>query len=395
MNGDVLQYRVMAKCLFCAFREDNETTMSTQNFQQSSVNGTPPVVGPDYATHAQQEGETAKVLALGGIAAGIASGLIVLLAEREKKPKSKLEQARIVLEETAQKARKEAGKVESGVASSLLSARDSTDKKGNKAKKDAKKSSGRAAKKAQKEADQRRARIAGLVAAARDEVSGKYHDIEKQAPDMDVVARQFRSHRDHLARDARKGGKIARKEAGKRATVARNDVATFLDTLKDRAGEAEKYVESNVAPRLKDLEKETISAFEVGKEKSSDLRKRAEKDLVPQAKVTADKLKHSFGDFEKEAAKTLGKNAAQASTRLSAAAGGLETQAKDAGDAVKRGGRETRSLLLWAALAGVLVFTVFLDEEQQKRLKETVSGLFGDAKGMYGDMKGQDGSFTS
>ena len=55
-----------------------------------------------------------------------------------------------------------------------------------------------------------------------------------------------------------------------------------------------------------------------------------------------------------------------------------------------RGTRETRSLLLWLSLAGVLVFTVFLDEDQQKRLKEIAYEIFGEAKDMYADMKGEE-----
>lgn len=369
--------------------------MSTQNYQQTPPVGTMPVVDPDNTTHAWQEGETAKVLALGGIAAGVAGGLIVLLTEREKKPKSKLEQARIALEEAAEKARKEGGKSQPNFAASLLGGRNSTGSKGKKAKKGAKKASGQAGKKARKQTEESVATLAGLVAAARNEVMGKYHDVEKQAPHLDDLAKQFRSQKDHVLKDAKKSGQQARKEAEKRADAARGDVSSLVETLKSRAGETEKYIESNVVPRLKDIEKEAISAFEVGREKSGELRKRAEKDLVPQARDTAGKLKHSFEDFEKVAAKSLEKNAGEVSSRLGAAADGLEHQAKDAGEAVKRSGRETRSLLVWLAFAGVLIFTVFLDEEQQNKLREKASGLFGEAKGMYGDMKGQDGSFTS
>lgn len=393
--------------------------MNAQNPNQTSVPvdtqvTATPEQSRDPATVTVQERNNAKVLALGGIAAGVASGVIVLLAEREQKPKTKLELAREALDEVTEKARKGGFTFDHNFTADVQKSRLTAGKKGKKAAKGLRISSGKGGKKAKPGSQASMAMVSGLLDAARQEVTGKYHDIEKQAPHLEDLAKQFRSQKDHAIKDARKGGKEARKEAERRARAAKSDVTSLVGSLKDSAGQAGKYLESSVVPALKDLEHGTAHAYGVGKvktgelrkraekdiipqarAKSEELRKRAEKDYVPQAKDTAQKLKHSFEGFEKEAAKTLTKNAAEATTRLSTAAEGVETQAKDAGEAVRRGGRETRSLLLWLALAGVLIFTVFLDEEQQNKVRAVVSSFLGEAQNMYGDIKGQNGSFTS
>jgi len=73
---------------------------------------------------------------------------------------------------------------------------------------------------------------------------------------------------------------------------------------------------------------------------------------------------------------------------LSEAAHATAEKSKQAGTAVQRGSRETGSLLMWPGLAGILIFSVFLDEEQQKRLKEIGMEVFNEARDMYSDMKG-------
>src|SRR5687768_16916018 len=86
------------------------------------------------ATH-PQENQSAKVLALSGLAAGAVGGLYVLLTEREKKPKNRMEVARHTLEDAAERARKQAASLEASMASGLHDARETATSRGKKAKK--------------------------------------------------------------------------------------------------------------------------------------------------------------------------------------------------------------------------------------------------------------------
>lgn len=356
-----------------------------------------------FEVRPDQERNTAKVLALGGVAAGVASGLIVLLTEREKKekkkPVSKTEQARIAIEEATEKARLQGKSASTNLSSSLLGLSAEATKASKKARKDARKRGKKLSKKSQKDAEQTMAKIAGLLAAARQEAAGTYHSVEKQAPDMNKLAKQLRSRTDVAVGEAKKSGSTLRKQAKVDAEKARGEIGSLAGTLKSKAAEAEKmassYVGSTVLPKLKDLEKDAVTALEIGKEKSQEARKAAEKDLLPQAKERADKLKHVLEDQGKVAAKTLEKGIPEASVKLAAAAESVEDQAKTAGQAVKRGGSETGSLLMWLGLAGALIYNVYLNEDQQRRVRELGAELFGEAKEMYSDVKGESTTFSA
>lgn len=324
-----------------------------------------------YDTQPAAARDTSKVLALGSVAAGLASGLIVLLTEREeKKPASKMEQARMAIEEATVKARQQGKTAGTSLSSTLqgLSAGAATTSK--KARKDAKKRGSKLSKQRQKDAEQTMAKISDLLTEARKEAIGTYHTVEKQAPDMNKLARQ-----------------------------AKGELGSLAETLKSKAAEAEKvtgaYIGSSVLPTLKSLEKEAANVLETGKEKGQEVRKHAEKDLLPQARKSADKLRHTLEDQAKVAAKSLEKGLPQAPVKLGAAAASVEEQAKSAGEAVKRGGRETASLLVWLGLAGTLVYKVFLNEEQQKKARELGAGVFGETKEMYADMKGPNSSLSA
>jgi hypothetical protein len=353
-----------------------------------------------YEGQPAREGDTAKVLALGGVAAGLASGLIVLLTEREKKkPLSKAEQARIAIEEAAAKAREQSRNVSTGLSSSLQELSAEASKSTKKARKDVRKRGGKLSKQTQKEAEQTMAKIGGLVAAARSEAASAYHGVEKQAPDVSKVGQQLRSRADVALSGAKKSGSTLKQHAMVDTGKAKGELGSLAETLKSKAMGAEKvagsYVESMVLPKLKELEKEATTAFEMGKEKSQEARKAAQKDLLPQAKESAGKLRHTLEDQAKVAARSLEKGLPEASIKLGAAAGTVEDQAKTATKAVKRGSRETGSLLMWLGLAGTLVYKVYLNEEQKKKARELGAGLYGEARDMYSDMKGENSNFSA
>jgi len=362
-----------------------------------------------------QENQSAKVLALSGLAAGVVGSLYVLLSEREKKPKTRMEVARQTLEDATAQARKQAATLESGVATSVHDARGRMAIKGKQAKKDARKRGRRAGAQARREADYSRDRMMTMFQSARDKGVDTLHEIEKHSPEVLAMAGQMLGKTEEKLGTARQAGgeklgtakqagtararigmrkaQAARKDARKEARRAQGELISLVERAKEKAPEARQYVESHVVPQVQELRQQASGAIEVGRGRAEELAKYAEKDVVPQVKDAADRLKHRVEEQAKVAATVVEKGSAEAAHRLSDTTTSVETHAKDAGTAVARGGREFRSLILWLSLGGALVYSVFLNEEQKAKIREMAKGLFGEAKGMYGDIKGQDGSF--
>lgn len=345
----------------------------------------------------QTERDAGKVMMLGGVAAGAIAGLAVLLFEKEDEPRTRLDQARKALDDAAAAARTRGDRVESDLATTLAAFRGDTKKQGKKAKKDARKRGKMLRADADKRAAKAAAGISEILNQARDEVRHTYEQAGKKAPDVETVMEDVRARADDLVSEARSSGRKLRKQTAEEAGKAKTDMVSLLDVVKSKAADAEKvaesYVESTLLPKLKDFEKEASSAFESGKKRSKErgeeFRKHAESDLLPQAKENADRLRATVGDQAKHLAENWDKGSHDAADRLQDARDVVGTQAKDAGEAVKRGGRETRSLLVWLGLAVALVYWVFLDEEQQKKARELSMDLFGEAREMYSDLKGE------
>lgn len=398
-------------------------------------------VSPAIHTSSQSgnEWEAGKVVLLGGVAAGLLSGLWVLLSERESKqePLSSLEQARLAIEDAAAKAKTEGRKAGAELSTNLQGFREDASRKGKRGRKDARKKTSRAGKRAEKEANARREHIAALVSAAREDAKGNLGNLQKNAPDVADLVKQFRARADEASADVKKQGKHLKARAGKDAEKTRKDVNSFVDILKSRAAEAEKvaesYIESNLLPKLKDFEKDAAGMIEIGRGKTEKIRHQAEEELLPQAKERAGKLrKHAEEDvlpqarqraeklrkqaeeevlpqakanagklkatLEEQAADVAGnwdKNSAEAAKKLNEAKEIARAQAQEAGESVKRGGRETRSLLVWTGLAGALVYSVLLNDEQQKKVRQIGMEIFGEARELYGDLTSDGKSLSA
>lgn len=385
----------------------------------------------DYGVATEAPMEAGKILALAGGAAGVLAGIMVLLGEKEKKetPKTTLEQARALIEEAAARARAEGTRAEHSLASSVQGLKANTGKKARKSRKDAKKTGRRLSRKSQAQTNETLEKITQFLKDAREEAAAF---ATHEAEEVSGLAKQFRSDAGTRASEARKVSKTYTKQAKKDAGKAKSELTSFADILKskvlDAEHQAEDYLGAALLPKLKDILVEAQGAVETGKSRSGDLKKKAEsevlpeakkraeelrkkaesdvlpearkraeelrkragEDLIPEAKKRAEAVTHTVEDQAKVAKKLLEEEAAIAATKLSSAAGTVEAKGAEATEAVKRGTRETRSLLLWLSLAGVLIFTVFLDEDQQKRLKEIAYEIFGEAKDMYADMKGEE-----
>jgi ElaB/YqjD/DUF883 family membrane-anchored ribosome-binding protein len=376
--------------------------------------------------------DAGKVMAIAGGAAGALAGLWVLVSERQKEPEpaTSLDQARAMLREAADRAKKEGAGAGSSLLSSVEHLASDASKQGKKRKKKAAKKSAKLGKRADQHRSDAIDSLVQTLKSTREDV------VKHYGPELAGLIHQLREDAAGRLDEAKKRSGEYSSTARKDAEKARGEVSSLVDTLKSKAVDVEHQAEGLltgvVAPKVTGLAHEAQSLLETGKGRSDELKKKAEKellpearkraeelrtlaekDLVPEAKKRADELKkkaekdvlpeakkraehlsHAVEDQMKTARKTIEESSSEAALKLHQATENVEHQAADAAEAVKRGGRETRSLLLWIALAGVLIFTVFLDEEQQKRLKEIAFEIFGEAKDMYADMKGQDSTFS-
>lgn len=344
--------------------------------EQSTQNRTPTVQVKEVGL--PEQASLGKVLLVAGAAAGATAGLVALLTEKEETPPSKTESAK----EYLRNALEEAQKNDFGKQSR---------KQRKRAEKALKKQRAKASKDADKIVKQGREVATDSANAVRDEVSSLLDSIRSGNLELDRVVegfaesqlmsklREFGDEAKTIAEQGKMRGEKAAHhfqddilpEAKKAAEEARK-------TGKERVEEAAHRFQDDLLPEAKKAAEE---ARKVGKEKFEEVSERARKDFIPEAQ----KQTSEFADQAREAAGHLGEDAEKF---LSEASEKADKKRKEATKAVKKGGRETRSLLLWVSLAGILIFTVFLDEDQQKKLKEVATEVFGEARDMYGDMKG-------
>lgn len=344
--------------------------------EHSTQNPTPTVQVKEVGL--PEQASAGKVLLVAGAAAGAAAGLIALLTEKEQTPPSKTESAKEYLRTALDEAqKKDFGK--------------QTRKQRKQAEKTLKKQRAKAGKDADKLVKQGREAASESADAVRKEVSTLLDSIRSGNLELDRVVEGFAESQlmSKLKEfgDEAKGIAEQGKMRGEEATHRFQD--DFLPEAKKAAKEARKAgkskfeeaahrIQDDVLPEAKHAAEE---ARKVGKKKFEDVSERARKDFIPEAQ----KQTSEFAEQARETAEHLSEDAEKF---ISEASEKAEKKRKEATKAVQKGGRETRSLLLWLSLAGILVFTVFLDEDQQKKLKEVAFEVFGEARDMYSDMKG-------
>ena len=341
----------------------------------------------------RQESQNARVVALGGLLAGVAGSLYVLLSERERKPRTKVERARQSLEEAATQAREHALALESGLAHELKDVRARSAKTSRRARMDGSKLGMRARKQTKREAEEARERMAAMMLSAKEKGSKRLQGLEKQVPDVAALAQEFLGRTESSLGKAKESGSKSAKKAREEAGRAQQDIKHLVVRAREEAPKRLHEVETVVAPKVKDLEKQAADMLELSKERAADLRKRAEKDLLPEVRDTAEKVRSRVEDQAKVAATRLEHGSAEAVHRLTDATDLVETRAKDASSAVAQGGRDLRSLIVWLALGGALVYAAFLNDEQRQKVRAWANRLMDEASATYGDIKGQDGTF--
>lgn len=333
-----------------------------------------------------EQASAGKVIAVAGIAGAVISTIIAKLTEKEEVPPTRTESAKAYLQaalESAQKQdlKKMSGKQKKATAKKLKRGRDKAEIKADKA------------------LEQARMRANDSAAAARGEFTSFLNTLKGGGMELERLADEFAEST--LMRKLREFGEEAREMA---------------EQGKTKGVEAAHKVESDLIPQAKDTAR---NLREAGKERAGtvadktktelipaaqhfadDLAGKAKNDLIPAAQHLkddlADKAKNEFvpaaqkitAEVKDSTKDVVGSVSHDAEKLLTDATHVAAEKSKQAGTAVQRGGRETGSLLVWLGLAGVLIFSVFLNEEQQKKLKEIGMEVFGEARDMYADMKG-------
>lgn len=314
-----------------------------------------------------EQASAGKVLLIAGAAAGAAAALAALLTEKEEQPATKTESAREYIRAALDDAqKKDLGKV--------------SRKQRKRAEKALKKQQQKASKDTENLIQQGRDVASTSATAVRDEVSSLMDSIRAGNVELDRLVEGFAESQ--LMAKLRDFGEEARviAEQGKMRgeEVAHKVQDEVIPQARKTAEDAAHRLQDDVIPEAR---KRAEKARKAGKDKFEEVSERARKEIIPEAQ----KQTSEFVDHAREAAEHFGEDTEKF---ISDASDKAEKKRKEATKAVKRGGRETRSLLLWVSLAGILIFTVFLDEDQQKKLKEVAMEVFGEARDMYGDMKG-------
>jgi hypothetical protein len=225
-----------------------------------------------------------------------------------------------------------------------------------------------------------------------------------------------------LSKKARKGLERARSEAAKRAPA---DLKERRDTLK-KSGEAAASsardfgeraagtiakrlpelidsVEAELTPRAREASERVAAvaqgtkqtskeAAEAVKSKIDDARPEVE-ELTKQAKKVAAKAPDAFAAEFKKAEKALAAMASDAQEHAGDIAHSVEARSRESAVAIKEGGKDSSSLLLWSGIAAGVVYFAVLNDEQRQKVKDIAATLYREARNIYADIQGEDGEF--
>lgn len=328
---------------------------------QSTQNATPTVQVREVGL--PEQASVAKVLAVAGAAGAAVAAVMAALTEKEETPPTKTESARAYLQSALNNAQdKDIAKV--------------SRRERKKSAKNLKRGKKKAGKNAEMMMEQARLKANDSASMARGEFNSFLNTLKGGGMELERLAEEFA--------ESTLMGKL--REFGEEARV-------IAEQGKVKSAEAAHKAQSDLLPQAKEAARH---ARDVGKERAAEVADKAKVDLIPAAQQMkadlTDKAKNDFIPTAQKVTADVKVHAREVTDVVSHDAEKLlhdaADKSKQAGTAVQRGGRETRSFLLWLSLAGILIFTVFLDEDQQKKLKEVAVEVFGEARDMYGDMKG-------
>lgn len=240
---------------------------------------------------------------------------------------------------------------------------------------------------------------AGLMNASRQKKPEPQAPVESSREYLKSALAQAQEH--DLTRKARKQARKAAKQStaefdkigkkiGEQVASAQDGSRSFLDAIKASGPEIERLLEAEVLPKLKEFGEEARQISEQGKMKSAEIAQktktefastseklteraaevvaRAESDVLPTVKTRS-------AELAEQAKLTTSQIGADARDSMHEIASAADEKRKIAVESAREGGRDTRSLLIWMAAAGALVYGTLLDEQQQQKVKDTVGEL--------------------
>jgi hypothetical protein len=194
------------------------------------------------------------------------------------------------------------------------------------------------------------------------------------------------------------------KKSGESAMATARDLGQrTAETLAKRLPEVRDSVESGLAPHARDLGERAATAATAMRQQSHDVaesvRERVEaarpevEALAQQAKRSASKAPDAFATELKKAEQALSSIAGGVSEHAGDVAHVVEEKSRESALAVKRGGKEGTSLLLWSGIAAGVVYLAVLNEEQREQVKRFASAVIREAREIYADIQGENGEF--
>ncbi|CAN5697678.1 hypothetical protein BH23CHL3_BH23CHL3_03780 [soil metagenome] len=337
----------------------------------------------------------ARILAISGVAAGVAGGLVGRIVAGKRSGDPRVETLKSRSTEGTHEARKLLRAVADSDTGKAM--RQSFDWVSNASGNDLEKLKMKAPKRkdANELADRLLASISVGSEKAAHTASGAMHEaadfLSQTSKDSRGVAERVRETWDHQAPEIADQAKRLRKQSG------------------EHLADAEKYVVEALDDRVKpSLAKAGKSASHVADEWRSRL---------------ADQLDH-LGDVADDRRPQLASAADQASKRIShllkdvdaASDDWLVTAeralhdaeellqdntraakefAGDVGDSARQGGKDFGSLVFWVMIAGGLIYAFLLDDEQKRKSRELAKSAYAEGKELYRDVQGRDAEFSA
>ncbi len=197
---------------------------------------------------------------------------------------------------------------------------------------------------------------------------------------------------------------------------AREAGATASDSAQHLLPEVRQRVEKQVLPTLQvaseDASSRAQELYEVARERATEARRAAEKDVLPaiatfsaQARDTIADLSEQARESIAETSQRLGLEPGELGERLTEVSGVATERAselgrraqvstKHAAEATAEGGKNLGSSVIWLSIGGAIVYYAFLDEEQRERAKRIAQRVFTEVRAIYEDIQGEDEAFT-
>ncbi|MCO5218453.1 MAG: hypothetical protein M9934_09775 [Thermomicrobiales bacterium] len=190
------------------------------------------------------------------------------------------------------------------------------------------------------------------------------------------------------------------KKLGEQISSAQGGSRSLLEAIKASGPEIERLIEAEVLPKLKEFGEEARQMSEQGKLKSADLTQKAKTEFAATSERIADKaadvveraesevlpaVKTQAGEIAEQAKQTAEHFGEEAKESLNQFATVADEKRKVAAASAREGGRDSRSLLIWTAAAGALVYGVLLDEQQQQKVREASIELLREVQSLIQD----------